>query len=282
MSIGRAVFMRPIEILSSVDTVAFGGSAQSIAQGTYGSLLSLLYEVRLHMTAAGLSTAAATIQASTSHANYGKVTLSAASTFTVAWTDISLALELGFSGASLSGQTSYTAELRPPSMWFSRYTPSDRETWARDMKSDYAGKIARTGELCGLSTGQTIYHRTLRFDGEPGPNVFASLAVSGQDRSLESFLSDARTSVQSVATHSPTKGFYYMFSGTDMTELTAMTSGSALLWGTSASTYVFVYPEPSGLDRPSASHGTTRDWYAFDLRLHTATAPTWEQPVIPS
>lgn len=277
MGISSAAFARPIEISSTSNTVTFNASAQSLALGTYGSVLSLMYEFKAHMTTAGLGSANVTMFVIPSASNYGKIIISASANFTVTWTEPALATALGFTGDALSGNSSYTGAVAVPSLWLSRYTPSDRETWALDMKQNYAGQLSRTGELVGAATGPDIYHRTVHFDGEPGTNVFRSLQ-SGTDRTLESFLVSARTSSPVLSTNPATKGFYYFYSVASLaTPLASMTSGSVIGWDASAE-YVWCYPEEAGIAPPKASHGVTRGYYAFDLRLHTGTAPTWNAP----
>jgi hypothetical protein len=277
MGIGRAAFARPIEITTASKDVQFNASAQSIAVGTYGCIATLLNEVKAHMTAAGIASPAALIQTSAASSSYGKVILRSSSTFSITWTDAGLATALGFSGAALSGAVSYTGGSMCPYLWVSRYTPSDRETWALDMRSNYAGQLTRTGELVGAATGPDIYHRTLRFDGELGSNVFRSLAAT-TDVPLETFLNDARTAVPTLSTNQATKGFYYFFDVLDLAStLSSVTSGSVVSWG-DTSKYVWVYPDEKGLEPPRATHGVTRGYYGFDLRLHTGTAPTWDAP----
>jgi hypothetical protein len=277
MGIGRAAFARPIEITTATKDVTFNASAQSIAVGTYACIRTLLYEIRAHMSAASITGASAYIETTPGHAFYGRVRIGAASSFSITWTDSGLATLLGFATTALSGSNLYTATSTCPSVWISAYTPSDRETWALDMKSNYAGQLSRTGELCGAATGPDVYFRTLRFDGEIGSTVFRSLAPS-QDRTLESFLVSARTSVPTLSTNPPTKGFYYIYDATSLTTpVSSMTSGSPLDW-TDSGTYQWCYPDERGLDPPRASHGVTRGYYAFDLRLHTGTAPTWSAP----
>jgi hypothetical protein len=277
MAIGRAAFARPIEVTTSSKDVTFNSSAQSIAVGTYGCIATLLYELKAHMTAASITGATAYVETEPGHSFYGRVRIGAASSFAITWTDTDLATLLGFGAAALSGSNLYTGLYRCPSVWISDYTPSDRETWALDMKSNYAGQLSRTGELCGAATGPDVYFRTLRFDGEQGSNVFRSMRGS-TDRTLESFIVDARTSVPTLSTNQPTKGFYYFFDAYNLvTPLSSMTSGSVVSWG-SNSTYVWCYPDERGLDPPRASHGVTRGYYGFDMRLHTGTAPTWDAP----
>jgi hypothetical protein len=277
MAIGRAAFARPIEITTASKDVVFNSSAQSIAIGTYGCISTLLYEFKAHMTAASISGATAYVETTPGHSFYGRVRIGGASNFLITWTDPLLASLLGFGSGALSGSNLYTGITKCPGVWISQYTPSDRDTWALDMKSNYAGQLSRTGELCGAATGPDVYFRTLRFDGEPAANVFRSLCGT-DDFTLETFLVNARTSVPTLSTNPATKGFYYYYDAADITtRLASMTSGTVYDWG-NASKYIWCYPDERGLDPPRASHGVTRGYYGFDIRLHTGTAPTWSAP----
>jgi hypothetical protein len=278
MTIGRAVFLRPVEITSSSDSVTFNATAKTLTNGTESNMLVLLYKLQVAMrTVSGMSAATVSIGANPALSTYGKVTLANATAFTVTWTDEALRDAIGFD-SNLSSGTSHTATNRINYAWFSDYTPSDRNTWALDHRSTFAGGMSRSGELVGMATGPAIYKRTLTFDAETGANVFRAQNQDGYPgwyRCLESFIEGARSSAPTVSTHAPTHGFWFMYSGTSLSVRSSMvfTSGYYMEGDYEA---VFCHLNPEGMRTPSASLGVKRDWYQVSLDIHTATTPTWD------
>jgi len=277
MTIGRAVFLRPVEITSSSDSITFNATAKTLTNGTYANTLTMLYAFRVMMrTVSGLAAATVSIGTDPSLSTYGKVTLANSSAFTVTWTDTALRDMLGFIG-DLSSGTSHTATYRILYAWFSDYTPSDRNTWGLDHRSSFAGGMSRAGELVGLSTGPVIYKRTLTFDAETGANVFRAQNDDGADgweRCLETFIEGARSSAPTVSTHAPTHGFWFWYDGSTML-LQANMAGSLFYMDGSGYYAAFCHLMPEGMRTPTASLGVKRDWYQVSLDIHTADVPTW-------
>jgi hypothetical protein len=227
-------------------------------------------------TVAGLSAATVVIGADPTLSTYGKVTLANASAFTVTWTDTNLRDMFGFT-ADLSSATSHTSTNRILYAWFSDYCPSDRQTWALDHRSTFAGGTSRTGELVGLATGPAVYKRALTFDAETGANVFRAQNAStaaGWSRCLESFIEGARSSAPTVATNAPTHGFWYWYDGSNLLVQLSMKFPSFYMEDTGK--YTWCHLQPEGMRTPSASLGVKRDWYQVSLDIHTATAPDFE------
>lgn len=278
MTIGRAVFLRPVEITSSNDSVTFNATAKTLTNGTESNMLVLLYKLQVAMrTVSGMSAATVSIGANPALSTYGKVTLANATAFTVTWTDEALRDAIGFE-SNLSSGTSHTATNRINYAWFSDYTPSDRNTWALDHRSTFAGGMSRSGQLVGMATGPAIYKRTLAFDAETGANVFRAQNIDGAagwDRCLETFIEGARSSAPTVSTHAPTHGFWFWYDGSTLALQSAMTSSAMYMEG-SGYWAAWCHLTAEGIRTPSASLGVKRDWYSVSLDIHTATVPTWK------
>lgn len=283
MAIGRAALLRPIEITASSDnfSLTVGGSttARTISSGVYANIMTLANEVLGKMGVL----AAPTLTFATSGANAGKITIGNSAVFSVTWTDTALRDILGFIG-DLSGASSYTATYKPMYCWISDYTPKDREWWSLKHKDTFAGAVSRSGDLVGLGNGNRIYHRTLGFDAETGPNVFASMCTTdGQEAgALDVFIEGARASAPAVAASPATHGFWYVYSIGDLaaTSNADISSYDGIVH--QLHKWQWCHLSPDGLREPKASLGVGRDWFAFDLDIHTATPPTWDAPVVES
>lgn len=277
MSIGRAVFLRPVEITSSNDSWSISGTAKTVTNGTYASMLTLLGKMKDQFNDV---VASGNITVGYTGTGVGKVTLSASVTFSITWTDTNLRDMLGFTG-NLSSASSYTATYPMRYTWISDYTPSDREWWALKHDKTYSGAIARSGELVGLANGNSIYHRTLKFDAETQDNLFTSASSNSYKQALclETFIEGARASVPSVSSNAPTHGFWYCYDHANLFEIMYLDQ-MANYAGLDHADYrwAWCHLDPDGLRRPTPSLGVTRDWYSLELDIHTADEPTWDAP----
>lgn len=278
MTIGRAVFLRPVEITSSNDSFTVNATALTLDNGTKSCVLTVMKRVRTAIrTVAGMSAATVTIGNDPTSSTYGKVTIANGTAFTVTWTDVALRNMLGFTG-NLSSNTTHTATNRPLYTWFSDYTPSDRNTWALDHRGTFAGGMSRAGELVGLATGPAIYKRTMTFDAETGANIFRAQCVEGSAeyyRCLETFIEEARSSCPTVSTHAPTHGFWYWYDGSSL-EIQSSLLYTGFHMERSSSTPAWCHFNPEGMRTPTASLGVKRDWYSVSLDIHSAAVPAWD------
>jgi hypothetical protein len=210
----------------------------------------------------------------------GKIRLydTTSETFGITWTDTALRDMLGFT-VNLTGNYSYQSGNRMRNVWISDYTPSDRTWWALRHSDTYAGSLTRQGDLVGLHTGNSIYHRTLSFDAETGDNVFKSLCSTAEAEysTLEHFVENVRSSAPAVSAHAPTHGFWYLY---DVADFTIYDFGGAMsdYTGLDHSRYKWQWCHLSadGIDTPAPSLGNTRDWYSTQIKINTATPPTFD------
>jgi hypothetical protein len=275
MTIGKAVFMRPIEITSSNDSVTFNATAVTIPNGTYANFVTLGYALRTAIrTVSGLGAAGVSFNGTT-----GKTNMACATAFSVTWTDTALRDIFGYTG-NLSSGTSHTSTYRPLYAWFSDYAPSDRNTWALDHRSTFAGGMSRSGELVGMSTGPAIYKRTMVFDAETADNIFRSANTTsgaGWHRCLETFIEGARSAAPTVSTNAPNHGFWYWYNASTISILDVMPSDFQMESTTGSVFGAWCHLTPEGMRTPSASLGVKRDWYQVSLDIHSATVPTWDR-----
>lgn len=167
---------------ASAMTVTISSSAESIAAGSYylydaTDARSLLAAFEDAMTSAGESTVSAIINQG------GYITISAAATFTVTWTNTTLRDMLGFTG-NLSGASSYTATRWSTLFWsptyrFQTITPDNVEF---NRVPDTQINMSRTGKTVSGVSNHEMEVQQFKASAVPISRVWTSNAYGGEYR----------------------------------------------------------------------------------------------------
>jgi hypothetical protein len=131
-------------------------------------------------------------------------------------------------------------------------------------------------------------YRDLSFVHEPTLNVHREAATNAyyRERCYETFSLESRRSTPTVSTNCTTKGFYfipdysyYTSSANKANIPTTMDSGGIdFNYASSPDYYVYCHLDSSGCDKPDNSIPRGRLYYNTEMRINTATAPTWTAP----
>jgi len=291
-------FLRPIEITTANEqfTVSYdggGAATKNIPQGTYGSILTLLYQIDDLF-----DNTAVTGQVYIN--SDWKVVFDAGGghTFTVIFSDVPLAIMLGFTDNTIGkGGRTETATYTPTHMWQPTYVSRDQERWKVDQRKRFWGAKSVNGRIAGISSGTTLYERSFNYEHETAVKTYEeaatlSFAYGGTtyypevSRNFETFIDECRT-VQSTSTDAVNpKGFYYLPDDTVYTGASpsvalpsSMNSGGiAFDLASSPDYYVFCTPNIDGDNGVRASLPVGNSYYSIGFDATTATAPTWDAP----
>jgi hypothetical protein len=268
------VFLRPIQIDSSSDSVSVGGSAVSLTTGVYPCIAAVLHNFD-HVVDAAVPSLVFTITFSAGF----KVVLSGSTTFAVTWTDTNLRDMLGFAG-DLSGSSSYTATYTPQYCWVPTRSRADVNEWAEDQSNNWRGMASRSGAVMGLRTGDALYKTTFDFDALAGALLLKSQATTAIEtvRCLEYFADHSRVAWSSVDL--PTLAGFYVYPDRDNVALAASATwdagdASTLSYASSPDVFLYCHFDASwhAKSRPAVQART--GYYDTSVTVHTATAPTW-------
>jgi len=288
---------RPIEIHATNRdfTVDVGGGAQArvVPVGVYGSILTALEELEDVIQGEANTS---TVRLSTDW----KVVISfsidsSPVTTAVVWTDQALGRLLGFTG-NLSGAASYTATYTPEYCWLPTYETSDAEQW--EYKPKFSGATSVSGQLSGVALAGGRYDRTAEWPVEFDYNskimratesfTWTSVYYPQQIRCLEQFVDDVKNAAPTAddADGLNMKGFYVIhcrsvYTGSTPTVAipSSMDSGGVMTQlSSSPDRYVYCSLQSGSLPSMPLASDDQSIYRDCSMTLHTATAPTWNQP----
>jgi hypothetical protein len=288
-------FLRPIEVTSGGMTVNYDGGgahAQNLTEGVYPSILSLVHQLdnQLDDENAALSAYISTAW---------KVTLaSSGAAAVVVLTSEDVAAALGFTSLTINipAAGSVAATYTPEYCWLPTWQSADREYWRRHQGDATRGSIAANGRFVGVSSGPTLYSRSLSFQFETALLTYRSAETTSftitstfypnQRRSFEHFMEQCRAAMPITGGAPTTKGFYYLPNRsvyTGASPIVALPStmddgGVKFDLSSSPDRYVYCHASSDGADDPHPALPNNRDYYSISFVAHTAAAPTWTAP----
>lgn len=299
----RQGFFRPIEIIAGTNdqfTIDDGGGDDvcTITPGVYACIQTLLNEIEYQID----DTTDITVNCylldyndaygdPTNYINYPiRFTIQASDTFTMTACDTPLAKILGIDLSYSSGGSPkdwsqvllyHVANYAPGYSWISEFQSTEQGQFYAPQRDDFKGTVAQSGNLAGVSTGATIYHRDLSFVHQPKKSVFASVCDADSfdiESTSEKFFREARTSSPQVATNPATRGFYFFEDVND--GIGAWLDNDMSESGVYADqTNVFCMVSDKGYRQPIATAPTGKQFYGIDVSIHTTdTISTWQEP----
>lgn len=262
------VFCRPVVIDSNNNSFSVDGAGKTITVGIYPNICAV---AKKFQTESGVTVA---------FDSSFKMTLTSGSSFTISWTDTNLRDLFGFT-ATLSGSATYTATDTPQNCWVPTRSRADNDEWRRDARTDWRGVESRSGAVCGLRTGTTIYRTTVDFEALSSDLVLygRGTATKYQLRSLEYFAEQSRISWS--ASTSPSIAGFYFFPDRDYATATyasaSYTSGDAgsMELSSGASHWVYCHFDDDWYPDANPTLPIRSDYHDVSVKIHTATAPTW-------
>lgn len=261
------VFMRPIVIDDDNDSISVSGTPYTLAHGTYPNIAAVCKEINT-------KTSLTVTFSSSFH-----VVLTSGTTFSVTWTDTALRDLLGFTG-SLSSASTYTATYTPEMCWCPTRSRADEREWVLEAQAQWRGSQSRSGYVCGLRTGASVYSTKIEFNALGSHEVLGSRTRSAIEavRCLEYFAAQSRENWSDEG-DPPLGGFYFV---PDLTTVTAAASASwtsgnpaTFSYTVSPSTWVWCQFNSDWYPSPRQTLGIRSDYTDVDLDIHSATAPTW-------
>ena len=206
-SLDRPVFLRPVEITSSNNTVTVDSVAYNIPVGIYATVLHVMRELDTQL---GGSYDFRVFPAAE---NEFRSRISNTSTMSVTWTDPDLANLLGFATTTLSGSTLYTSPEAPQYAWVPNFVPAKRDAWGIDQRKAIKGTNTVGGNYVGVKATDDKYVRDFDFVHELASNVLRTHCVDAiaQTKTFEHFALKARSAVASLSTGVSVKGFYLVY-----------------------------------------------------------------------
>jgi hypothetical protein len=284
MASDKPVFLRPIEITATNDGINIevgggGANTRTIANGVYGCISTLLYEIMNTTLSADsigcyLNSSFKVVLYHTSDTN-----------FDINWSVDNTVLRdiLGFT-ADLTGASEYTATYTPSHMWLPTTVPTDRNHFTQQHNKIIVGKNTDNGSFSGVGLGNQRYERPIEFAHELAINCSDQFATNGYHtaRNYSTLVYQARASAPAIAGNPATKGFYFFPDHTDVTgaegaeNLNASMDSGGIEFDLASSpdTYVFC-SLTNRVIVPLASLPKTRLRYAVGFAMMTSTAPSW-------
>lgn len=287
---------RPIEITASNKDFRFGYDAVgpsvfAIPEGLYGSVLTLITEIE-----AAIAVTYANIDVYLTSDFKIAFDYTGASTITLDWLDNDLGPLLGFYREGIEAAP-MVAGYTPQHCWLPTYETSDPEAWK--YTPVFSGAVSVSGLLSGISLASGRYNRTATWPVEYDYNSKISRAVTStswaattyypqQERCFEQFIDDVKTAEPTASTAEGInmKGFYIIhdrsvYTGTSPTVAIPSSMGSGGVdteFSSSPDRYVYCSILPNALPSMPLSADGQQLFHDCSIPLHTATAPTWNQP----
>ncbi len=311
----KPLFLQPIELLDADKTIEISSTNRDLPTGTYANVFSLAYSIAQLITTHETGTTTVAIVASTIAGQGGSSSNTqeglfvsftlAGSGISVEWTTSFLPTLLGFMEDKASPGTVYEAVYPIGKAWQPTYQRLDQGRFWLDQRSVYTGTTAKGGQLAGCRTGPNIYKRTMNFQHDLAQNTCAEGSWDNthsdfespswgdntynymQERHLERFVTDCRTSAPIEAGNLPTNGFYYIqdsnkYTTTLTTALMTFGSGGVKYDlkarpGVAPDYYTFCQLESRGSREPRISVPTGLGYYNHKLKFNTCEVPgTWQ------
>jgi len=293
---------RPIEITASNNTLSFnydggGAAAISIPVGTYGSILTVIYNLNNQIyNCGGAADEKVYVYL---NSDYKVVIASRTATFAIDWTDVPLMRMLGFR-ADLAGTGSYTATDTPMYLWIPPYYSADLGRLSDD--TAIAGGNAIDGSFSGIALAPGNYNRTFEWQGVTSPAVYKTACETGyvygastyyteEERCLEAFTLAALTASPTGTEGLSVKGAYYIEDMDEYDGFNAVTyvpncpasmdgGGHRLRLTTSPDNYAFCHLKPGRWTEPTYPIAPNNRLCNVGVELITSIngCPTWSKP----
>jgi hypothetical protein len=285
MTTDRIALLRPINTAVYASAVTFGDTGGTHvhfgkAAGTYYSVLSLLDDIA---TAIIATWATATV---TINSDY-KVVFTFPQAEKITWADSELRNWLGFSG-NQTAATTHTASYTPQHAWISTYAPSDQTDFYLPMGDVWSGTTALDGGIAGVqqyamdsATNHCMgFVKDLTLHYESSASIFIGRCTdtSGYSiqRSLEWFMSKARSATVAGLGDPPATGFWFLWNADNM-KITAdwadMTAHNTVVTDTGTGLWQFCQPELNAFGKPISALPVGKARYNVNLRIHQAEYP---------
>lgn len=204
----------------------------------------------------------------------------------ITWQNTDLRDALGFSGATTTFSGGYaTAPYLSPYIWLPEHHFADQGAFAESSDDYFVGTYSMTGSIAGVSNGDVLKRRSMRFNFELATNIWREFCTDQNmiERCLESFFKGALCAAPSVSSNPCPKGFWFY---PNVNDLIADCTSTGSEWtdsgdidfalSSSPDTYVFCNFIPGGLAdwRKSPGFPIGRLRYHVDVLFCTAPAPS--------
>ena len=283
----------PVEVIAGTDDVMSiningGGAADStLTAGTYGSILTMIYELD-DILPANMSAYL--------NSSYKVVIAHATLNFTLDWTSATLMRRLGFRD-DLAGAGTYTATDTIGGVWIPPYYSADTNRFAK--RPNVSGGNAVDGTFSGISLAPSTYHRAIRWQAVAAAEVYEEACEAAflypdpggttyypeEERCLSAFTLNALTASPTGTEGISIKGAYYI---EDLDEyvgagnLPASMGGGGLRLHLDASpdNYVWCHLKPGRWFDPETTIENLNSLYNVGMDLTTAIGgvPSWSAP----
>src|SRR5574343_1152604 len=282
-------YLRPIEWINATMGGYTLGGAESIDDGVYANVLVLARQITKQ---SGTNYQVRVVQGSDLRPRI-KIYHAAAANFTINFAGSLFGAALGFTGTNYTGASTYTSEACPLASWCPGRVRIDQEHWRRELSDAQRGSESRSGAVSFSRYATTVYRSEHRYEAIPDDLIFAAANANAfeENSSLEQFVEDSRISWPSVATYPSPCGCWYIpdyqalpldangyycpdgTSGGDVGWLVDH-EGVEYFLTTDPDIVTFCHLDADWYPQPGPWLPYERSYYAVNLRLHTATAPS--------
>ncbi len=305
----KPLFLQPIEVLAADRVIEINGTNRNLSIGTYANIIALGYSIAELMTEYATGNTLCIILESDIETQGGATDNTQEGLFisfnlgntanTVEWSTSFLPTVLGFIDDKTGSGTTYAASYPFGKSWQPTYQRMDQSRFWLDQRGIYSGTTAKGGQLAGCQTGPEIYKRTMNFNHDLAQNTCAEGVwdatdsdeeepswgdvnyIYMQERHLERFVKDCRTSTPEESGNLPTNGFYYIQDPSyyvgNLSEIDATFRDGGIRFdqtvGTVPHYYVFCQLESRGSREPRISVPTGLGYYNHKLKFNTCEAP---------
>ncbi len=283
----------PLEVIAGTDDVMSininGGGANpaTLTAGTYGSILTMIYELDAILTAFDASMYAYL------NSDYKVVLVHGGPLdFTLDWTSSTLMRRLGFR-ANLSGAATYTATDTPGFLWMPPYYSADVSHRTDD--TAIIGANAIDGTFSGIALAPGNYVKKHQWQAVAATDVmksaceasytYGSVYYPEEERCLEQFTINALTASPTGTEGLSIKGCYYIedmddYDGIGNTPASMDGGGHRFQLTSSPDNYIFCHLRPGRWTDPTPTLENHNSLYDVGVELISAVGgvPTWSKP----